>query len=345
MLRVATVLSAREWEAGLVAAARDSAAVKLVLRAYLPEEVSRRADGIDIVVAGSETPWVTPARVAAWRRLGIRVVGIHPRADRPAAERLEAGGADLVLVDDLDPEHLVREIRLLEPKQGVRPERSGCLIVVTGCRGSPGRTEVAAALAWMHSAGSTAVLLDADIAAPAVAIRLGLRPRPDLADCVDAALDGESSGTVKLQMVGTLAVVPGMHRSSGSGVRPDAVVDVAQALASERKVIVDAGPWREAGAFIEAADSVMFVSEASPIGIVRAARMAQSWRAPQPALVLNKVPRARFDEMVRAARRWSGLDPTAAIPWRRAIAQAAASGRRPHRSMLRAAHPLVATRS
>ena len=341
MLRVATVLSAREWEARLVAAARDSAAVKLVLRAYLPEEVSRRADGIDIVVAGSETPWVTPARVADWQRLGIRVVGIHPRADRPAAERLEAGGADLVLVDDLDPEQLVREIRLLEPKPGIRPERSGHVVVVTGSRGSPGRTEVATALAWLHSAASPTVLLDADLAAPAVAVRLGLPPRPDVADCVDAALDGDSSGSMTLRSIGRLTVIPGALRSSAGGTRADAVVDVAQALARDRTVVVDAGPWREASAFIESGDSIVFIAEASPVGIVRASQMAESWRGPQPTLVLNKVPRSRADEMVRAVRRWSGLDPAAAIPRRRAVAQAAVAGRPPHRSLLRATHRLV----
>ncbi len=342
MLRVATVLSAREWEARLVAAARDSAVVRLVLRAYLPEEVSRRADGIDVVVAGSETPWVTPARLAAWHRLGMRIVGIHPRGDRPAAERLEAGGADLVLSDDLDPEHLVREIRLLDPQpRRVRTESPGRLVVVTGSRGSPGRTEVATALGWTYSARSKTVLVDGDIGDPAVAIRLGLRPRPDLADCVDAALSGDTSEPVRLQRIGTLAIVPGVHRASGNGIRSDAVIDVAQALAAKARVIVDTGPWQFASSFLEAADSIVFVAAASPIGIVRAARMAEAWSAHRPSLVLNRVPRGRLDEMVRATRRWSGLEPTAVIPERPGVARAALAGKAPHRAVLRAAHTLV----
>ena len=196
MLRVATVLSAREWEARLVAAARESAAVKLVLRAYLPEEVTRRADSIDVVVAGAETSWVTPTRVAAWRRLGIRVVGVHTRADRPAVERLNAGGADLILEEDLDAEQLVREIRLLDPRSRDQSNPRGRVVTVTGVRGGPGRTEIATALAWAAAGKGEASLVDADLVGPSIAVRLGLPPRPDLADCVDIALDRDGEAPV-----------------------------------------------------------------------------------------------------------------------------------------------------
>ncbi|MCH8949176.1 MAG: hypothetical protein IIB87_02225 [Chloroflexi bacterium] len=51
-IRVATVLSAREWEPGLVAHARDTAALRIVLRAYQPSDIETRAEDIDVVVAG-----------------------------------------------------------------------------------------------------------------------------------------------------------------------------------------------------------------------------------------------------------------------------------------------------
>ena len=53
--RIATVLSAREWESAVVAMARETATVRLVLRAYQPDDVSRRIDEIDVVIAGAET--------------------------------------------------------------------------------------------------------------------------------------------------------------------------------------------------------------------------------------------------------------------------------------------------
>ena len=98
--RVATVLSARDWESGLVVQAKETAEVRLVLRAYRPEEVEEEAHRLDVVVAGAETTWVTPARIAAWRRRGLRVIGIFPCGDGPARQRLVAGGADEVLPDD-----------------------------------------------------------------------------------------------------------------------------------------------------------------------------------------------------------------------------------------------------
>lgn len=339
MLRVATVLSAHEWEARLVAAARESAAVKLVLRAYLPEEVTRRADSIDVVVAGAETSWVTPTRVAAWRRLGIRVVGMHARADRPAVERLSAGGADLILEEDLDAEQLVREIRLLDPRSSEQSSRRGHVFAVTGIRGGPGRTEVATALAWAAAGKGEAALVDADLAGPSIAVRLGLPPRPDLADCVDVSLDRGGDVANAAQTIGRLRVVPGALRPTG--IRPESAVDVTEALAVAGTVVVDAGPWTEASAVIGSADSVVFVVEASPVGIVRASRIVDTWVGPPPILVLNKVRRHRRDDMITALRKWSGLEPQVVIPLRMAIRAASTRGSAPHRSLVRAVHHIV----
>ncbi len=339
MLRVATVLSAREWEARLVAAARDSAAVKLVLRAYLPDEVTRQAETIDVVVAGAETPWVTPTRVAAWRRLGIRVVGVHPRADRPAAERLSAGGADLILDETLEPEQFVREIRLLDPGSKDHSTPRGKVITVTGVRGGPGRTEIATALAWAASGIADTSLVDADLQGPSIAVRLGLPPRPDLADCIDAVLDRGGSLVKKAQAIGRLRVVPGALRSTG--LRPELAADVIEALAVAGTVVVDAGPWMDASTIVRAADSVVFVVEASPVGIVRASRIVDAWEGDPPTLVLNKVRRLRRDDMVNALRKWSGLEPEAVVPLRMAIRSAATGGSAPHRSLVRAVHHLI----
>ena len=68
--RVATVLSARDWESGLVALARDTAEVRLVLRAYRPEEVEEEAHRLDVVVAGAKHP---PCRCG---RLPVRGHGV-----------------------------------------------------------------------------------------------------------------------------------------------------------------------------------------------------------------------------------------------------------------------------
>jgi MinD-like ATPase involved in chromosome partitioning or flagellar assembly len=337
MLRVATVLSAREWEARFVAAARDSAAVRLVLRAYMPDEVSQQAEGIDVVVAGAETPWVTATRIAGWRRLGLRVVGVHQHHDAPAVDRLTAGGADLVLHESLDPDAMVREVRLLEVIGRHDVARQGSVTVVTGPRGAPGRTEIAVGLAWVSSGCRATTLVDADLGGPGVAIRFGLPVRPDLGDCVDSTIAGSDPGDV-MHRVGRMAVAVGSHRSDT--LNRDGVADVIERCAATAHVIVDVGPWEESQILIRAADTVVFVVDASPLGVVRASRIVDDWvSSTPPLLLLNRVGRRRGRDLTTAVRRWTGLDPLAVIPEQRAIRRRAAGASDPSPRLLRALRP------
>lgn len=312
-LRVATVLSAREWESRLVAAARSSATVRLVLRAFLPGEVSEQTESLDVVVVGSETPWATTARLMAWRRDGLRVVGVHPVGDRPAADRLRAAEVDLVLPDDLGAEGMLREIRLIEPAAH-RAEGTAPLVVVTGPRGAPGRTEIALALAWNSSGRVPTTLIDADLDAPALAVRLGIPPRPDLADAVDSVHGSGSLPSAVLHAIGRLAVLPGSHRPGEPPLRPEPIFDVVDAARFSRKVVVDAGPWPANLEVTKAATEAVIVAEGSPLGIVRAAAVTSEWTGPPPRLVLNRVRSADRSEVVAAIRRWTGLEPAAVIP-------------------------------
>jgi Mrp family chromosome partitioning ATPase len=335
MLRVATVLSAREWESRLVAAARETALIRLVLRAFVPDEVASNASSIDVVVAGSETPWVTPTRVAAWRRLGLKVVGLHPRPDRPAAERLRAGGADVVLADDLDSEAIMREIRLLDAAPPTTAGGVRRIIAVTGVHGAPGVSEVALGLAWNRSGEGTTLLLDADLAAPSLAVRLGLPPRPDLADVVDRTLGTTDPVTDDLLRIGSLVVVPGTLRGAGSTIQPEMAVDVAVGLATAHDVVIDAGRWPQSQPFVQVADGAVVVTGSSPVSIVRLARLVQEWVGPRPDLVVNGVPIGRRADVLSAVRRWSGMEPAAVIPRRRRLTMTAASGGEPDRSLRR----------
>lgn len=332
-LRVATVLSAREWETRLVAAARDTAAVRLVLRAFLPDEVLDRAPGLDVVVVGSETPWASAARIGAWVRIGLRVVGIHPVGDRPAAERLAAAGAHLVLADDLPAEAILREIRLIEPAaERGRPIHP--LIAVTGAAGAPGRTEVALALAWHRAGTGRCILVDADLEAPALAVRLGIAPRPDLADAVDGVHHTGRLGGDLIHPAGRLGIVTGSHRPGEPPLRPEPVFDVIDAARTTATVVVDAGRWPAGAEIVKAATTAVIVADASPTGIVRGASVLAEWAGPPPLLVLNRAT-ARHNDVLVAARRWTGLDPIAVIPFRRSVMTAARRGGRPDRHLLR----------
>ncbi|MDH3396641.1 MAG: hypothetical protein OEM81_02285, partial [Acidimicrobiia bacterium] len=81
--RVATILSAREWESTFADMARATSLVRLVARAYQPSDLERRAGELDVIVAGAETAWVTPTAIKNWRSRGAGVLGLYPPHDRP----------------------------------------------------------------------------------------------------------------------------------------------------------------------------------------------------------------------------------------------------------------------
>jgi hypothetical protein len=332
-LRVATVLSAREWESRLVATARASAAVRLVLRAFLPDEVLDRSHEVDVVVVGSETPWASAARLGAWMRAGIRVVGVHPVGDRPAADRLAAAGVDLVLPDDLPAEAILREIRLIEPA-AERSQPTHALVVVTGAAGAPGRTEISLALAWIASGRARCTLVDADLAAPSLAVRLGIPPRPDLADAVDHVHESGALPQSLLHPVGRLRILTGSHRPGEPPLRPEPVFDVIDAARTAAPVVVDAGAWPQGGEIVKSATTAIVVAEASPTGLVRAAAMLAEWAGPPPRLVLNRVGSHAAEALI-AARRWTGLEPVALVAFRRNVMRTSRRGGRPDGHMLK----------
>ena len=334
--RVATILSAREWEPGFVAHARGSSSLRLVMRVYLPDEIAAEAERIDVVVVGSETPWATPARIATWQRLGLRIVGIHPEGDSPGAERLRAARVDEVLPDSVGPETIARVVLLLEPARNSEAPVAGRLSVVTGARGAPGVTEVAVTLAWLSSATEPSLLVDMDTSDPAIAIRLGLPPRPDLTDAADGVITDGQIPESCLRTMGSLAALVASHRPGDPPLRETLLDDILDAgRRSARHVIVDAGPWPGSQRLVKQADVAFLVAAATPTDIVRTSRVTAEWAGPPPHLILNQAPRSPA-EAISAIRRWTGLEPAAVIRRHPGIAAASRAARRPHRSLLTA---------
>ncbi|HSM01322.1 MAG TPA: hypothetical protein VK960_02615, partial [Acidimicrobiia bacterium] len=301
-------------------------------RAFLPTEVAEQATSLDVVVVGSETPWATTARLSVWKRDGLRVIGVHPVGDRPAADRLRAAGVDLVLPDDIGAEAMLREIRLVEPA-AARDDGTRPLLAVTGARGAPGRTEVALTIAWNVSGRSETVLIDADLDAPAMAIRLGIAPRPDIADAVDAVHARGDLPPSFLHRIGRMAVLPGSHRPGEPPLRPEPIFDVVDAARSSGTTVVDTGPWPANQEIVKAAATAVMVVDSTPVGIVRAATLASSWTGPPPLLVLNRVRRSQRTDATAAVRRWTGLDPIAVIPALPAVVRASRSAAEPVRRL------------
>lgn len=336
-VRAATVLSARDWEPNLVAMGRDSAALRIVLRAFQPEDIEANLDAIDVVVVGGEVSWATPAVIAAWRTAGLGVIGVAPSGDLPSRNLLEAGGCDEVVPDTIDTVALIQAIRFAAPRRDV-PVRSirGHLTAVVGSRGAPGCTEVALSFALRCSdLGKSTVLVDLDVDAPAIAIRLGLPPRPDLVDAADSAVSGGTIGTTATHRFGSLAVISGIHRPERGTVRTSDVDAIVRAAVAEWDVVVLDFATGDPTSLERTPDSTILVVEGSALGIVRAAEKVAEWFGPTPALVLNRVPSGRASEVVEAARRWTGLDPAVAIPERPQVRRVAAKSGWPDRRFVR----------
>jgi len=337
-VRVATVLSARDWEPRLVAHARDTAAIRIVLRAFQPRDIEAHVGEIDVIVAGGEVAWVTPHQISAWTRLGCTVIGIHPPGDTPAASLLELGGAVEVLPDDVEMPALVQAIRFVAPSEAKTPTgQRGQVIAVVGSRGAPGCTEVACSTAMTHAQRARTVLIDADLTAPALAIRLGVAPRPDLTDAADMV---RSEGTIDrscVRRVGRMDVITGSHRSGEPPIREQMLEGLVEAAASTYEVVVlDVGSHPISDAFLGVVDDVLLVVDASPVGIIRAAQTTSDWFGPTPQIVINKMPPQNRSETIRAIRRWTGLDPIAVIADRPKVRRNAARAKPPDRVFAKA---------
>ena len=337
-VRVATVLSAREWEPGLVAHARENGSVRIVVRAYRPSDIDSRLDDIDVVVAGGDVSWVTPGHIERWKAGGSAVVGVVPAGDGPAERLLHTGGADEIVPDSIAIDALVQAIRFAAPSAThVTSSNAGRMIAVTGARGGPGTTEVAVGLAMVRSRAAEVVLIDLDLAAPSVAIRLGLPARPDITDVADAV---RATGVIDARQVhrsGSLDVIAGSHRRDEVPLRAslvDAVLDVS--LRAWDEVIVDVGADPASLERVARADDAVLVIEGSAIGVVRAAQLVDKWIGPVPAIVLNRVDQAQAADLAESVERWTGLAPAVVIPERPKVRRAARAASGPDRRFVKA---------
>lgn len=311
---IATVLDAHPWEEDLVRTARSAGLARVRRRCLDPGEVEAVVDGVDALVLGADTPWISAPLVARWSSR-TAVVGVVAGDDDPMARVLAAGGCAVLVPRTAPPAAVLGEIAFLDragaPDEGAG---TGTVAAVTGARGSPGVSEIALALAWLASRSRRALLVEEDFEAPSLGLRLGLPPL--------------SPG--RPRTLGRLDVLTVPVRGSGI-----AAVLAGRLVAASREpydlTVVDRGP--EAG---RTADRTVLVADTSPSGLVRAARLVERWEAPAPLLVANRTDRGD-EAALRSLRAATGLDPVAVVPtipleW----------GRVPPEALLEAVRPLLA---
>jgi MinD-like ATPase involved in chromosome partitioning or flagellar assembly len=234
---------------------------------------------------------------------------------------------------------------------------TGRVIAVWGPTGAPGRTTLALCLAAeLAGVGASTLLVDADSYGGSIGQLVGLLEE---APGVAAAARAANQGTLDVPRLAVLCrdlgsglrVLPGISRPSRwPELRPaslEVVLSLARRLSSF--VVVDCGFCLEADeeltfdtavprrngatlAVLEAADTVLAVASAEPVGLVRFVRGMSDLRevAPgvEPWVVVNRLrgsivggdPRR---EVARTLVRHVGLEPVALVPYDLAALDAA----------------------
>ncbi|WP_156762200.1 AAA family ATPase [Microbacterium karelineae] len=255
----------------------------------------------DTVILHATRTVLTPEVIAMCDRSGARIVALADRAAErravaafglPAALPLDAGGAEIRAAVES------RALATEAVPSGAQPR--GRVTVVWGPHGSPGRTTIALALsAALARRGERVALVDADTHAPSIAQRLDL---PDEAPGFPAACRQTDYGVLDPHELTRLSapvdlgehpieVLTGINRPSRwpelSAQRVASALDVARDWAEH--VIVDVGapletdeeiasdidaPRRNAAALaaVAAADGLLAVAAADPVGIARFVR-------------------------------------------------------------------------
>ncbi len=198
---------------------------------------------------------------------------------------------------------------------------------------------MALALAWGLAAHQRTLLLDVDGGGPSLSVRLGVDPFPDLAAAADRVLESGVLPRHGIHRVGPLSLLAVPPRSGP--LASSLVGEVIRAAThSFPRIVADLGPIRDMDPMLQAATSTVLICEATPKGLVRAALVTDSWTAPPPMLVLNRVLEASQADAVAAARRWLGLEPAVVIPETAAVGEAARTGRPPAGDLVELLKPL-----
>lgn len=286
----------------------------------------------DLAVVSSEAPGLDASAVQALRRHGVGVVAVTPVALREDAEARLARAGVVAAVSETALETLPAALLALGGQEPARtaggtvpaPRVSepapvdtgngqtaspGRVVAVWGPVGAPGRTTVATAVAGeLARRGRPTLLVDADPHA-SVGQHLGVL------DEVSGLLAAARGGTVGLaerwpgaarRVEDDLAVLTGVPRPERQvELREGVLAEVLGEAAMRGDVVVDTGAdlaapsgWRDgsAGLAVEAlgaADEVVVVGAADPVGLARLARglveLREAWSETPVRVVVNRM--------------------------------------------------------
>jgi MinD-like ATPase involved in chromosome partitioning or flagellar assembly len=234
-----------------------------------------------------------------------------------------------------------------DPGPPVEPG-SGRLVAVWGPTGAPGRTTVAVNVAAeLAASGVPTLLADADVYGGVVAQVLGfLDEAPGLAAATRLANNGQldlaALAAVAPQAAPNLRVLTGVSRADRwPELRPSAleqvwllcrslaavtVVDLGFCLEQDEELSYDTAAPRRNGATLatlDAADTVLVVGAADPVGMQRLVRgltqLREAVPGALPRVVLNRVRRSAVGaepeaQLAEALERYAGVRDPAYVP-------------------------------
>lgn len=307
------------WEAATLDEIRQSGRMHLHRRCLDVAELLALSGMCDVAVVSTDLAGLDADAVQTLQRDGVRVLGVGPN------ERGRQLGIGTMTV----PGQI--ELDLREPEAPAAAESSGRLLAVWGPHGAPGRSVVAASVAsaWAQ-AGQHVMLVDADPRGGAQAQMFavldeasGLVAACRSANHGDLAALGDHAVTVE----SGLRLLTGVTRADmWDQVReaPFQIVLRTVAQASDA-VVVDLGPGLDTQTrhVLGAADQVLVVGRADPVGLARLVRAlhdlasVRSVALAPPMVVINQLRSTSVwnERDVRdAVERLAGVRPDVFVP-------------------------------
>ena len=326
----------------VVAASAPAAAALDAMAAPEAAELLAELARADLLIVEGQAATLTAELVAACDRLSVRIVPLCARtSDRRLAASLGLAAHD--------PDAPAAELLASPPSSlPVEPTR-GRVITVWGAQGAPGRTTLAIEVACaLSSADHRVALVDADSHAPSLALATGLADEgPGFAAACRQAERGTLTVAELSRIASTLAdvdVLTGLNRpgrwpelsharvvaalEACRGWVDDTVVDTAASLERDEEIVSDLvdGPRRNAAtlAAVEAADVVLAVVAADPVGVSRFVRNWPELRAAAGTtpvrVVVNKIRAGALGvdargQVRRTLERYTGVTDVSFVPW------------------------------
>lgn len=296
MTTVVLVLAAgAAWEPVALQVLDRAAGIVVLKRCIDADDLlaTAAAGQADVAVLDADAPGLDAETVALLRHHGVRPVAVVPEEEGARARVARAGITRLVS----DPAALPGAVSASDEPPLSRvtppPPGGGRVIAVWGPSGAPGRTTVAIGLAAELARRAVATLLvDADPYGGSVAQQLGILDEVSglLAAARLATTGALPDGFAGVpRAIGThLGVITGLPRADRwAELRADALEELIATAARHGQVVVDTGfsleddPAAELGrptrnqatlASLDAADDVVVVGAADPVGLARLAR-------------------------------------------------------------------------